>query len=416
MNNIRDFILAEPLFSTHDHQRGFAELETSKHSITYQLLFSYAQADLACAAGRTDGDGAPVSDEEFVRYWPVVRTTGYGQATALAARKILGLELESGNTAAVTQALRDFCRGKSAVQIYAELYRMANIRWDVNDTWWQKRITADVLSGREHPDCVRHTLRCDDDKLFVISTAEEIRGYEEAYQCAIHGLADLEQMMREYVRQAKEQGRLVALKSAVAYLRPLDFGPADRSAAESALQDILKNRPGHRRSLHDYLFHFYLRLGREFDLPVQLHTGFLARTCGDFRQGDPSRLVPVLQEYKDVRFDLFHAGWPFTGITAALGKAFPNVWLDLCWALAIDPVRARLTLEEWLGAVPHNKIFLFGADTHDPFTMVGYAEQARLELARVLEHKIAAGELDGQTAEHLAARLMHRNAAEFFRV
>jgi hypothetical protein len=416
MSSIREYILSQPLFSTHDHQRGFTVWEERKQSVTYQQLFSYAYADLVSAAGRAADPGTPFTDAQFAQFWPAVQTTGYGQASRLAARKILGMEMDAGNSAAVTRALQDFCRGKTGEQIYGELFRLANVRWDVNDIWWQRKISGDILSGKEHPEFIQHTLRCDDDKLFVVSTAAELQAYEPEYKCCIRGLGDLELMIQNYIQQSKALGHLVALKSAVAYLRPLDFQAPDRTAAESCLQSMMLGQEGNRRPLHDYLFHFFVQQGREFDLPVQIHTGYLAREWGDFRNGDPAPLVPLLQTYRDIRFDLFHAGWPFSSVITALGKAFPNVWLDLCWAWAMNPVRAAQTLEEWLAAVPSNKIFLFGADTEDPFTMVGYAEQARQGLTLVLERKIAAGEYDRKTAEYLAQRLMFQNAQEFFRM
>ena len=144
------------------------------------------------------------------------------------------------------------------------------------------------------------------------------------------------------------------------------------------------------------------------------HTGYLAGTFGDLRRGDPAGLVPVLQKYPDVRFDLFHAAWPWSEFIGAVGKEFPNVWLDMCWMWAVNPVQAQRVLDEWLSAVPCNKIFGFGADTGSPFGLIGYALQARNGIASVLEGKISRGEYDKKTAEFVARRIMNENARELF--
>jgi uncharacterized protein len=416
MSSIRDYVLNQPLFSTHDHQRGFTEWEKKKKNLDYRVLFAYALADLVAALGRSGESWEPLSDEEFRRAWPAVRTTGYGQAVSLSSRLILGRELDAGNTGEITRLLQDFCRDRTAPRLYEDMFRLADVQWDVNDTWWQQKISADILSGREHPEETRQALRCNDDKLFVISTPQEIKTYEEEYQCSITKLGDLERMVQEYIQGAKGLGRLVALKSAVAYLRPLNFENVPRAQAAEIFDGLLQGKNVTLRPLHDYLFHFFVQQGRVFNLPVQIHTGYLARPWGNFRQGDPAPLVPLLRTYRDVRFDLFHAGWPYSSIMAAIGKSFPNVWLDLCWAWAMNPVRAGLTLAEWLASVPHNKIFGFGADTDDPLTLVGYAAQARQGIAAVLEEKVESGEYDQRTAEHVARRIMFQNARDFFGV
>lgn len=44
-------------------------------------------------------------------------------------------------------------------------------------------------------------------------------------------------------------------------------------------------------------------------------------------------LLSVINDYKEVQFDLFHGNWPYMGEFLFLGKNYPNVHLDLCWLL-----------------------------------------------------------------------------------
>jgi hypothetical protein len=62
-------------------------------------------------------------------------------------------------------------------------------------------------------------------------------------------------------------------------------------------------------------------------------------------QADMPRLPrPVLERYREVRFDLFHAGWPYSELLGAIGKAFPNVYLNMCWAWGMNPAQMERIL------------------------------------------------------------------------
>ena len=207
---------------------------------------------------------------------------------------------------------------------------------------------------------------------------------------------------------------MAAIKIGQAYGRDLCFAEVEHAHAAALFDAAMRGDTTVVRPLGDYLFHRLLERARMFNLPVQIHTGYLAGTGQDIRQGDPRPLVPVFQTYRDIRFDIFHAGWPWTSFLGAVGKEFPNVWLDLCWMWAMNPIQAERTLDEWLSAVPSNKLFAFGADIQSPFAEMGYALQARQGIAHVLERKRSRGEYDVPTAQFVARRIMHANATHFF--
>jgi hypothetical protein len=80
----------------------------------------------------------------------------------------------------------------------------------------------------------------------------------------------------------------------------------------------------------------------------------------------------------------------------------------------MNPAASERVLSEWIDGTPFNKIFGYGADTGYPWCDVGYAMQARLGIARVLEQKIDANYLSPATAEEVAAAIMLGNGEEFF--
>ena len=73
-------------------------------------------------------------------------------------------------------------------------------------------------------------------------------------------------------------------------------------------------------------------------------------------------LTSLLELHRETRFDIFHANWPYSGELLYLGKNYPNVTLDFCWANIIDPVYCQNLFKQILSAVPHGKIHAYGSD------------------------------------------------------
>jgi predicted TIM-barrel fold metal-dependent hydrolase len=124
-------------------------------------------------------------------------------------------------------------------------------------------------------------------------------------------------------------------------------------------------------------------------------------------------LIPIFDRYRDVRFDVFHASWPWTSEMTAIAKNYPNVYPDMCWTWAINPSESERILSEWLDCIPYNKIFAFGADTLTPWCDIGFAVQTRMGIARVLEEKVRKGFFSTATAKEVASAIMLTNGEQF---
>ncbi len=409
MSEIREFIFNEPLFDTHEHQGGYSQDWGEKR---FDDFLAYTKADLATAGVPFDPD----DPQKTFEVWPFVRTTGYGQAVELAVRDLFGLDYSAANADAIDEAIQELFRGKTPKQIYENLFSRANIKWVVTDVTGQNITPLDSFSGDNFPAFFKCSLRFGRRQILLITEKSQIESLEQDMNWSIQSLADLDRLMDEHTQRAKDTGNLVAFKISMAYARPLDFADTALADAENVFAAIMKGQQVDAKPLHDYLMHRICERAEAFDVPVQIHTGYLAGNWGDIRKGDPASLVPLLQKYQNVKFDLFHAAWPYCEFLGALAKHFPNVWIDLCWAWAMNPVQMERILDEWLSGVPSNKIFGFGADTRSPLPVVGYAIQARNGIAAVMEKKLATGEYDLATAKFVASRIMHENAREVFRM
>jgi predicted TIM-barrel fold metal-dependent hydrolase len=151
-------------------------------------------------------------------------------------------------------------------------------------------------------------------------------------------------------------------------------------------------------------------------LPIQIHIGLQEGNGNLLVNSHPLLLANLLLEYPEARFALFHAGYPYSGELATLGKNFPNVYLDLCWVHIISPWAARRILHEWIETVPANKIFAFGGDYIFVEGTYAHSRLARGNVATVLTEKVESGYLTEDEAVQLARQLLRENAIRFFRL
>lgn len=397
------------MFDTHEHQAGFNQNWDGKGYEEF-IDDEYATADMTSAGG----DFKPGNKAHNFSVWKFVRTTGYGQAADWATRKLLKVSFQEEHADRITESIRDFVREKTGAEIYQELFRLAKVKWVINDVAGPKITDIEFISQKNYPDFFRSALRFGREKVLTITSPEQIHDLEKEFNSSLGSLSDLDELFDQHTQKAYATGKLAAVKIAVAYARKLDFEDVSFSEADKIFTAIRQGGYINPKPLHDYLIHKIIQRSESINIPVQIHTGHQAGNWRDVRFADPAHLIPIFQKYRAVKFDIFHAGWPFSEILGSIGKEFPNVWLNMCWAWAMNPVQMERVLDEWLAAVPANKIFAFGGDTVSPFMMLGYAAQARNGIANVMERKVRRSEFDAKTAKFVAKRIMNENALEFF--
>jgi hypothetical protein len=205
-------------------------------------------------------------------------------------------------------------------------------------------------------------------------------------------------------RFAASAGQAAALKTGIAYLRSLRFedrahsefeplfnrelGQAwERNAGPPTLEEI--------HPIQDYLVHFSLRLCARHDLPVKFHTGLLEGSGNTVGNARAALLANLFFKYPNVRFDIYHIGYPYQKEVVSLVTNFRNVSVDFCWARGLDPNAAGRALSDLLDAVPANKIHGFGGDSTVTEGTYGHAMLAKDGISRVLAQQGGSGIHDG---------------------
>jgi uncharacterized protein len=153
-----------------------------------------------------------------------------------------------------------------------------------------------------------------------------------------------------------------------------------------------------------------LDLAKANDIPVQIHTGIQAHNGNIIENAKPTHLVNLFQEYPDVKFILFHGGYPYGGEQATLAKSFRNVYLDMCWLYIISPSYSERYLHEWFETVPANKIMAFGGDYANVEGTYSHLLLAKQIVSNVLIDKVKDGYFSENEAVNIAQMIFHDNA------
>lgn len=440
-NTIRDFVFEQPLFDDHEHLMPVPELE--RDADTYRSFVGYAGADLEVAAGiQTFGEpkfpdensDRLESDAAFFATWRKTRNTGYCRAIERACQALLGVSFEEQNADAIGNELKELKGSDAAAFLTEILHNKAAIRWAIKDSINTPEQTRDDL----YPLFIRVNYR--DDQLLSVINRDVITEREQRWDRGIYSLDELIDGMMVSITNCIETNKVTAFKIGLAYSRDLDFGYPSKADAErafnrmmyitkgekvlrqtervgiSASHAISQPSPAELRPLHDYLTHRYVQRASDEGLPIQIHTGYLAGIYQDLRNIDPMQLVPLLLRYRNTLFDLFHAGWPYTDVLGTIGKNFPNVFISLCWAWAMNPITMERTLDAWLDGVPYTKILGFGGDTGHPVAAYGYAMQAREGIARVFDRRVKRGDMDMSLAKDAAWAILYTNGCDLHRL
>jgi predicted TIM-barrel fold metal-dependent hydrolase len=195
------------------------------------------------------------------------------------------------------------------------------------------------------------------------------------------------------------------------------FEAPDVGRADAIFNSLYSGAPDRGLTLTDrailasVMYDRAFRLAQSHGLTVAMHSG----VWGDFRQSQPTYLIPMATQYPGVRFDLFHLGMPFVREAVMIGKMFPNVSLNLCWNTVVSPELTVRMLDECLDMVALNRIIVFGADYNLPVEKVyGHLKMAKQVVARVLAKRIRRGEMDLPEAARIARMWFHDNAVSIY--
>jgi hypothetical protein len=299
---------------------------------------------------------------------------------------------------------------------YAKVYKKAKFRTILNDQYWNHFNTEIDTSYYK---LVCNISTC---VLLVGEAAENKKIISEKNLLKLMNqdvlntetLDDYIVLVDSVIKIFKNKGA-ICLKNVLAYSRPIDFEDVDYKTANDIFNKKTALTVQEKKQLQDFVLHHIIQLAIRIDLPIQIHTGYLAGNRGWLSNGQPMKLVNLFIKYPEAKFILFHGGYPWTNDYVALGKQFSNVYLDLVWLPQISKTEAVRILHEMLDAVPYNKI-MWGGDVLVIDDAIGSLELGKEIVATVLSERVDKGWMTEEMAKEIAARIFRDNAIEIFKL
>jgi len=238
---------------------------------------------------------------------------------------------------------------------------------------------------------------------------------EEHLGCSITDLRSCRQALADLAEQYQTRGA-VGVKLAHAYRRTLSSEPVEETIAAAVFDAALHSEelsPTQVKQFEDYIIFFLAGLCSDTGLVFDIHTG-VQSNWGNIPDSDPLLLLPLIHAHRSTRFNLYHAGYPYSREMGMLGKHCPNVWLNMAWMYVITMEGSRQTLSEWIDLVPGYRLLGFGSDVAWPELIYGHLQMARACLADVLDQKVHRDFLSQQAALDLVQMMLHDNAVQFY--
>ena len=411
-----------PVIDTHEHLHHGVEDTNWGQDVLAEYLTHYLSSDLVSAGlhpndlAKAVDPGLPLSERwELVEpYWEASRYTGYGRALDIAVKDIYGIDgINRETIEELGQAFRQEDRLEHFRYVLKEL---CNIEVSLLDIGSDNYIVD--------PELFRCAWRPEDYIMpFIDADGDALARVEADYGSDIRSLDD---WMAAFIKElgARRSQGIVALKIGLAYERPLRFEQVSYDTAKDSLASVLAAwrrgdvQPGSvfPREVQDFMMHYVLSVSNEQQLVIQVHTGLLEGNGNILSNSDPALLNDLFLKYPQVTFDLFHIGYPYQGVTAALAKMFPNVFIDMCWSHIVSPSAAVHALADFLDAVPYNKICGFGGDYAFVDGVYGHLYLARRHISQALAAKVQAGIFSIDTAIDIAQHLLYKNPRRIFRL
>jgi len=401
------------IIDTHEHLTSEEHRIKNAQNLDFTNLFKhYAKEDLISASNKKGlveliyNTDFPLKDrwEILQPIYKSMRATGYGRVPLIAARDLYGISEINEST---IEELSIKIRESSKPGFYSKILKeKAGIDLSIQDMGHQKF----------DPEFYRHVERFS--QFALISSGSEINNLGKQYDTTINSLADYLELLRTAFVEGVNSG-MVGVKTGAAYLRILKFDNVSKEKGEGVFSALLNNSPVSSediKAIQDYLMHRILDLVDEFDLPIQIHTGLHAGNGNIITNSKPTHLANLFMEYPDVKFILFHGGYPYGGELGTLAKNFPNVYIDMCWTYVISPSYSERYLHEWIETVPANKIMGFGGDYSFVEAVYAHSVIARQVITRVLISKVRDRYLTEKEAIDIANMILRENAIQVFKL
>ena len=421
-----DEICKMPVVDTHEHLLWNDNARNSDgNDVLSEYLIHYMSSDIISSGmKRADFDKVTDSRGDVAERWKIVepfwefcRYTGYGRSLDIAVKAIYGIDGIYGTT--IEELNKAFTENKKSGHYKHVLQDLCNIETSLLDVGWF-RFDGEGGTMKRVWQPGGYYMNDEPDGRDIFAYFKDVLSIEikslDDWLCAFE--TELDYFIKTY--------NMHVLKSAIAYSRTLKFDKVPYSDAKALFAKSLANRNAETdekkrklkipHDLQNYIMHHILKCADKRNMTYQFHTGHLEGNGNSIYRSDPSLLTNLFFEYPNVTFDLFHISYPYQNLASSLAKMFPNVTIDMCWAHIMSSPASVAALDDFLDAVPYNKISAFGGDYCFVDGVYGHLHISRQNVSRVLAKKVCEGIFSADKAIDIAHALYYDNPKRIFQL
>jgi hypothetical protein len=264
-----------------------------------------------------------------------------------------------------------------------------------------------------HPDLFKPVVRGDS---FVTCFHPDIRDHDDRSPWEFYPIKGL--TFGEYIdfienlHRAEVSKGAVAFKLASAYERPIAVGNVSYDqAARIYLKKPEEVSVMEKHAYGDFIINKICTVAQDLGVPYQIHTGL-----GELQGSDPMLLEPLIERYPDIRFVLFHGGYPWYHSIGALAHNHGNISVDMVWLPLISTTAAISALHEYIEVVPSIERISWGSDTWTSEEARGALLAFQYVVASVLADKVDRGYISIDDALIIAEKFLYKNAAKIYKI
>jgi len=418
---IRQALDGMRLVDHHDHLTNpFLAKPDTQMDLPFFLTQTYLRGDLVASGmpeallnaksfeylSRPDApDEAERRWKELKPYLENVKGSAYYRYLLIALRDLYGFdaeELDDGNWRELSARIRE--RSGEGLAWSMKVLERMNVYRMILDISGTAPPNGRVMKDER----LVHVVRMDG---FINGDPQALRAFtDEPARSLERYLGVLDEAFEAVVKAGA-----VGIKSGLAYERMLRYEPVAKPDMERIyVRGLNAATPEERKAFQDFIMHEVCERCARHRLPFQIHTGIQAGNYNTITNADPTHLTNLVRRFPDVRFDLFHGGYPYMMELALMAKYFPNVYLDGCWLAHITPAGYKRGLDEWIELLPGNKIFAWGGDHGILEHSYASLMLAKDLIAEVLAAKVASGYFPLKTALALAEKILGLNAIRVY--
>ncbi len=419
-SNLREIISKTHFQDTHEHlPPENRRIEDKKlGNLDFSYLFShYLDSDLS-SAGMPQNNynrffGNKVDSTEkwnlVSPFYQHTRGTGYGQCLRKSLKILWDIDdIDASNCNEITQLLNEHVKPGFYREILQKKTLIDHVQinsLDFDEVYRDDQADSDLFSH--------------DFGTLKISTQWDISVLARILGSEIRSLIDAHNAIAAALNKWGDLA--ISIKDPCAYWRDLDFHAVSNDDASRIMTRYLLNKDSvsaeEYNAVGNNLFRYALRESEKYNLPVKIHTGYIAGAnhMNLHRvKKNLEHLQSIISDFPNIRFVLMHITYPLHNELLAMAKHFSNVYVDMCWSWIIDPISSSEFLSKFLVTVPHNKIFTFGGDFAPVELIPGHALMAREGIARSIDQLLKDDYIQRNEVESLIAKLMNGNASQFF--